>query len=91
MWTYVRGDDGQGVEEQHLLRWQGRPVCALKPRGGSNWHASLLDLSCISAKGISLWNKPLDTAKVLCEEELRRMGWDRDFGSAGSAPRSSEK
>lgn len=89
-WTHLKQNTGMGLEEQHLLRWQGRPVCSLKEIAEGGWRASLLRLSGISTV-IHEFSGNLDQAKLWSEEELRRMGWDRDLGSAGSEPKSEEQ
>ena len=75
-WVHVKAAPGQGLEEQHLLRWNGKPVCALKT-SGDGWRASLLNLSGVSARPIEFSNEPLDMTKIRCEQELMLMGWSR--------------
>lgn len=81
-WTHLKQNTGMGLEEQHLLRWQGRPVSSLKWREHRTaWEASLLERSGISAR-LHEFRGTLEQAKLWSEEELRRMGWEESDASS---------
>jgi hypothetical protein len=79
-WVHVAGNGGMGVEEQELLRWHGKPVCALK-QSSDGWRASLLNLDGYGARTVLISNEPLDMAKIRCEQHLMLMGWKRPEGA----------
>jgi hypothetical protein len=74
-----------GLEEQELLRWHGKPVCALK-QSSDGWRASLLNLDGYAAQTLLISNEPLDMAKIQCEQHLMLMGWTRPAEIAHPAP-----
>lgn len=77
MWTHVAGNAGMGLEEQYLLRWDRKPVCALKPQSDGGWRASLLATSGIGTYSLVMSTCELKTAKEECESSLIDIGWRR--------------
>lgn len=83
-WAHLKNAPGQGLEEQWLLRWQGRPVCSLRQSkdGEPHWSAALLESSGISSRTIVITDRNLDQAKIMAEQALLEMGWGREEGAA---------
>lgn len=97
-WTHIKGSPGMGLEEQHLLRWQGVPCATLKPaprqgplpfeeEGKDRWRLSLLLRGGMSAH-TTIVLAPLDRAKEAAEHMAREQGWKpEEAGNASTVAR----
>jgi hypothetical protein len=61
-------------EESWTFISNGKPLCSLRQRGDT-WVASLLHLTGLDACKITVACDGLADAQLLCEHELRGMGW----------------
>lgn len=79
-WVHIKTNRATMLEEQWILRHACAPVCSLKrdteTPTRSNWIASLLNAGGIAATVMRVEGGTLDMTKRVCEDELRRMGWE---------------